>query len=211
MQIYKGISAISDFRKEKLFNNLQKIDKNISDVTAEFIHFIDTSQELTDAEVKSLQELLSYGETFVPRSGGHMFLVTPRTGTISPWSSKATDIAKNSGLKNVNRIERGVAYYVKSKDKINRSDILPILHDRMTESILSNIEEAQILFKDATPKALVTIDVLAGGKTALISANQTLGLALADDEIDYLFDAYAELKRNPTDVELMMFAQVNSE
>ncbi len=211
MRVYKGISALSDFRKEKLLKQLSEIDKTIDGVAAEYIHFVDTTQELSAKEDGQLHELLTYGSPINNAGIGDMFLVTPRAGTISPWSSKATDIARNSGLKSVNRIERGVAYYLQTSSKTNRSDVIPALYDRMTENVLTTIDEAEILFADAKPKPLITINVLKGGKTALQKANKDLGLALADDEIDYLNQAYAQLKRNPTDIELMMFAQVNSE
>jgi len=211
VRVYKGISALSDFRKEKLLKQLSEIDKTIDGVAAEYIHFVDTTQELSAKEDGQLHELLTYGSPINNAGIGDMFLVTPRAGTISPWSSKATDIARNSGLKSVNRIERGVAYYLQTSSKTNRSDVIPALYDRMTENVLTTIDEAEILFADAKPKPLITINVLKGGKTALQKANKDLGLALADDEIDYLNQAYAQLKRNPTDIELMMFAQVNSE
>ena len=211
MRVYKGISALSDFRKEKLLKQLREIDKTIYRVAAEYIHFADTTKELSNKEDGQLRELLTYGSQIDQGARENMFLVIPRVGTISPWSSKATDIARNSGLKSVNRIERGIAYYLQTSSKIIRSEVTAVLHDRMTEGILTTIDEAEILFADATPKPLISVNVLKGGITALKKANKDLGLALADDEIDYLHQAYMQLKRNPTDVELMMFAQVNSE
>ena len=210
MRFYKGISALSEFRQTKLLAQLQKIDPSIHSVNAEYIHIADIDGDITDAEDKKLAELTSYGTPFAGSNEGMLYLVTPRPGTISPWSSKATDIVHNSGLNNVKRIERGIAYYLRGGDTSNTHSVFAILHDRMTETVLLGIEDAKILFENHDPKPLNSID-LSDGKQALIDANKSLGLALADDEIDYLFDAYTELDRNPTDVELMMFAQVNSE
>jgi phosphoribosylformylglycinamidine synthase len=134
----------------------------------------------------------------------------PRPGTISPWSSKATDIIHNSGVDAVKRIERGVAYYIHGASSKNPA-LGELLHDRMTEAVLFDREATAVLFEATEPAPMRSVDILSQGKEALIAANQSFGLALADDEIDYLFDAYSNLKRNPTDVELMMFAQVNSE
>lgn len=211
MQIFKGAAALSDFRKEKLLKQLSNIDKNIKSVTAEYIHFVDTDRELFAEEADRLGILLSYGSAFEGDDSGELFLVTPRAGTISSWSSKATDIARNSGLKAVTRIERGIAYYLQTFGSVNKQAVAPLLHDRMTQSVLASVDEAEILFTDSAPRPLVTVDVLKAGKDALRKANRSLGLALADDEIEYLNQSYKELNRNPTDVELMMFAQVNSE
>jgi phosphoribosylformylglycinamidine synthase len=137
--------------------------------------------------------------------------VVPRFGTISPWSSKASDIAHNCGLTKVDRLERGIAYYVKGATTADRDVIAAVLHDRMTEAVLDNTAAAEALFSHAEPAPLSTVDVLAGGRDALIEADKNLGLALADDEVDYLVENYNILGRNPTDVELMMFAQANSE
>lgn len=210
MRFYQGISALSEFRQAKLLKRLREIDETINAVAAEFIHFVDT-QVLSREEDSRLQQLLTYGYPFEQERRGDMFLITPRAGTISPWSSKATDIARNSGIKYLNRIERGTIYYVQSNRQINRESLAKLLHDRMTESVLSGIEEAEVLFTDTEPKPLITVNILSGGKAGLKKANKQLGLALTDDEIDYLYLAYIRLKRNPTDMELMMFAQINSE
>ncbi len=145
-----------------------------------------------------------------------MFRVGPRIGTISPWSSKATDIAWNCDLDAIERIERVIAFHVVTKNNRaltadERKAIAGLLHDRMTESVLAGFAEAGELFRHFAPKPLATVDVLQGGKTALVDANGSLGLALSDDEIDYLLDIFTKAGRNPTDVELMMFAQANSE
>ncbi len=210
MRVYQGISALSDFRKSKLLSRLQEINSSVSNVEAEYVHFADISGELLTDEDARLQQLTTYGTPFTAQRSGTLYLIVPRAGTISPWSSKATDIVHNSGLDHVNRIERGIAYYIDGASAKNQ-DVAHVLHDRMTESVLSSLEDAAILFEATRPGTLKTIEILEGGKAALSTANRDLGLALADDEIDYLYDAYSVLQRNPTDVELMMFAQVNSE
>jgi phosphoribosylformylglycinamidine synthase len=152
------------------------------------------------------------GSTLVQR-----LLVVPRLGTISPWSSKATDIAQHCALPQVERIERGVMYYFRTRNgkglsERERKAVLPLLHDRMTESVLADLNGvAEKIFKHGVPQPLSTVDILNGGKTALEAANRELGLALSADEIDYLVENFRKLERNPTDVELMMFAQANSE
>jgi phosphoribosylformylglycinamidine synthase len=210
MRFYKGISALSDFRKAKLLKKLQAVDKNITSVDAEYVHIVDLNKPLSSSEEKELVNLLTYGASFNGSNEGELYLVVPRAGTISPWSTKATDIVHNSGIAAVNRVERGIAYYVKADGAVDQAAVAAAVHDRMTEVVLSNLESAKVLFEIHEPKPLQTIE-LNHGKDSLTEANQTLGLALADDEIDYLYDAYKQLDRNPTDVELMMFAQVNSE
>lgn len=211
MLLYRGINALSDFRTKKLLARLQDIDNGITDVSAEYIHFVDTSAELSSAESDQLAKLTTYDAPYTASNDGKLFLVVPRPGTISPWSSKATDIANNTGLSAVNRIERGVAYFVSGMGATGNQRIADLLHDRMTETVLAQLEDAEQLFKTDQPKQLGTIELTKNGKQALVEANAKLGLALADDEIDYLVDAYTSLQRNPTDVELMMFAVVNSE
>jgi phosphoribosylformylglycinamidine synthase len=209
VQFYKGIAALSDFRKAKLLSRLQAVDPSVKSVYAEYIHIADINGELGPQDEKNLVELLTYGNSFKGSSEGNLYLVVPRPGTISPWSSKATDIVHNSGLHQVKRVERGIAYYVQGGSKPDV--IAEILHDRMTEAVLGNLEASSILFETTEPGELGSVDVLKGGKEALLKANLDLGLAMAEDEIGYLYDAYKKLDRNPTDVELMMFAQVNSE
>jgi phosphoribosylformylglycinamidine synthase len=211
MQTYIGSQALSDFRRAKLLKQLQDIDQDIEDIRGQYVHFVDTDSQLNKADEAKLKQLLEYGANESTDTTGILFLVVPRPGTISPWSSKATDIAHNSGLVGINRVERGTALYISGPSKLDRDEIASVLHDRMTESVLDELEKADILFKETAPKPLTYVDILGGGKAALIQANGSLGLALADDEIDYLFTAFSDLGRNPTDVELMMFAQVNSE
>jgi phosphoribosylformylglycinamidine synthase len=154
-------------------------------------------------------QLLTYGAPFTGSNSEELYLVVPRPGTISPWSSKATDIIHNSGVKEVTRLERGIAYYVQGGAR--RDKIAAALHDRMTEVVLDNLAAAKVLFEEHQPQPLQVVDI-AKGRQTLADINARLGLAMTDDEIDYLYDAYAKtLQRNPTDVELMMFGQVNSE
>jgi phosphoribosylformylglycinamidine synthase len=164
-----------------------------------------------------LERLLSYG----PKSAHEdlhegVLLVVPRLGTVSPWASKATDIAKACGLDAVERIERGTAYRIeagggKSLDTEQQRALRALIHDRMTETVLERLEQADALFHEATPRPLAEVDLLSGGIGALRTANRDMGLALSDDEIDYLHEYFNRIRRNPTDVELMMFAQANSE
>ena len=211
MQIYRSITALSGFRTKKLLSSLQKIDSKITGIRAEYIHFADVSGKITETSNAELVRLLTYGTPLKTQEDGELFLVVPRTGTISPWSSKATDIAQNAGLNGVKRIERGIAIFIDSESRINRAKITPHLHDRMTEEVFSSIRSAEILFTQSLPKKLETVEILRGGVKALSKASQKLGLALTVDEIDYLVAAYKKMKRNPTDIELTMFAQVNSE
>jgi phosphoribosylformylglycinamidine synthase len=144
-----------------------------------------------------------------------LFLVTPRLGTLSPWASKATDIARHCGLEQVLRIERGTAYWVStagvSLSEEARQVLAGLLHDRMTETVLGALDDADKLFVHMDPQPLTSVDILAGGRAALEAANRSLGLALSEDEIVYLVENFTRMGRNPTDVELMMFAQANSE
>jgi phosphoribosylformylglycinamidine synthase len=177
-------------------------------LAAEHWVFVECESDLTVDELNRLKDLLGIPATLPPEPAGELVLVTPRLGTISPWSSKATDIARNCGFAKVKRIERGTAFHVQGARK---SAVVARLHDRMTESVLDSFEAADELFHHYSPQPLTTVDILAGGRAALVAANGELGLALSEDEIDYLVDNFGKLGRNPTDVELMMFAQANSE
>jgi phosphoribosylformylglycinamidine synthase len=178
-------------------------------LSAEHWYFVELAAPLTADETARLKDLLGIPDVLPTARSGTLLLVTPRLGTISPWSSKATDIAHNCGFAAVKRIERGTAFHVAGK--FEKSVLAGRLHDRMTESVLDSVEAAQELFHHYPPQPLTTVDILAGGKPKLVAANAELGLALSDDEIDYLMDNFSKLGRNPTDVELMMFAQANSE
>jgi phosphoribosylformylglycinamidine synthase len=210
-----GAAALSPFRLQRLLGTLRATVSGIHAVNARFVHFVDVEAALDTRERALLERLLEYGPRRAPVDGrGELFLVVPRPGTVSPWSSKATDIARNAGLVKVRRVERGIAYYVDAGQTLQaeaRARIAAGLHDRMVEHVLSRLEDAARLFDHAPARPLVTIDILAGGRDALERANRARGFALAADEIDYLCAAFATLGRNPTDVELMMFAQANSE
>ena len=211
MEIHKGSLAISQFRAEKLLNSLHKINPKIVSIEAEYIHFIDVDGNVSVADRKYLNELLTYGSTFLGSRRGTLFLVTPRSGTISVWSSNATDIATNAGLSHIKRIERGIAYYVQGAVQSDFDSINELLHDRMRETVLQNLDAASILFDTSKPPTFQSVNVLEDGKPALESMNIAMGLALSDEEMVYLTDSYKMLKRNASDVELMMFAQLNSE
>jgi phosphoribosylformylglycinamidine synthase len=189
----------------------------VTDVHAEYWHFVELERALSDAEARRLDRVLAYGPAGAAgATRGELMLVVPRFGTISPWSSKATDIARHCGLEMVRRIERGVAYYLVARDartltEAERTALLPHIHDRMTETVLLSFDEAGRLFAHFAPAPLAAVDVLDGGTAALERANREMGLALSPDEIEYLVEQFRRVARNPTDVELMMFAQANSE
>ncbi|RUO75680.1 phosphoribosylformylglycinamidine synthase [Pseudidiomarina taiwanensis] len=213
MEIVRGAPALSEFRADKLLQRLTEAGFAVTEVYAEFVHFVETNAALTDSANQVLAKLLTYGpERAAHTPAGELFLVVPRAGTISPWSSKATDIAHNCGLSEIQRIERGVAYYLTGDVSTEQRDkIAALLHDRMTEMVLGELTEADVLFQHAEPGRLTSVDILAGGREALARANIDMGLALADDEIDYLYSNFNHLGRNPNDIELYMFAQANSE
>lgn len=213
MLILRGTPALSAFRHGKLLEQLTQKVPAVTGLYAEFAHFAEVSSALDGNEEQVLARLLQYGPSVpVQEPSGRLFLVVPRFGTISPWSSKATDIAHNCGLGKIQRLERGIAYYVAGElSAADAEAVAAVLHDRMTQLVLARLEEAAALFSHAQPKPLNVVDVLAGGRAALEAANLQLGLALAEDEIDYLVKSFTDLGRNPHDIELMMFAQANSE
>ncbi|MDX1492312.1 MAG: phosphoribosylformylglycinamidine synthase [Pseudohongiellaceae bacterium] len=219
MLVLPGVSALSPFRKAKLLSTLQTQIPAVRDLSARYIHFAECSQDLPPEEMSALETLLDYGtaEQIVSSqapASATLRVVVPRVGTISPWSTKATDIVEHCGLSKVVRIERGVAYYLEVDGDVSPSDLKQIdacIHDRMTQGVLGSFEEAEKLFQHAEPRPLTSVPILERGKEALVQANDDMGLALASDEIDYLFDSFNHLNRNPNDVELMMFAQANSE
>ena len=213
MEILRGAPALSEFRTNKLLASATELSLPVTNIYAEFMHFADLSAALSAPELEKLNKLLTYGPTIAEHTpAGQLYLVTPRPGTISPWSSKATDIANNCGLKQINRLERGIAYYVEGELTAAQSEsLITLLHDRMMEVVSDDFEFAANLFVSAQPGTMQSVDILAGGKQALVDANVEMGLALADDEIDYLVTSFEGLNRNPNDIELMMFAQANSE
>jgi phosphoribosylformylglycinamidine synthase len=204
-----GSPAHSEFRLRKLQDQLTSAGVSLNGLGSHYVHLVDCEQNaLGDADIEVLQNLLSYGPALQSASvEGRQFYVVPRPGTISPWASKATDIAHNCGLDRIRRIERGILYRVDSDDE----PPLELLHDRMIEAVFTNLDDCAVLFESHQPRPYGEIDAQGGGQAALRKANTELGLALSADEIDYLAAAYAELGRNPSDVELMMFAQANSE
>ncbi|MCP8897805.1 phosphoribosylformylglycinamidine synthase [Gilvimarinus xylanilyticus] len=213
MLILPGAPALSPFRTQKLLASLQEVAPGVTGVAAEYTHFIDLAAPLSDDEQAVLGALLTYGPRMDEVSHeGRLFLVVPRFGTISPWSTKATDIARNSGLFEVKRIERGISYHVQGDiADAEREAVAALLHDRMVERVLPDLDLASALFDHAEPAPQTSVDIMGGGRDALAKANGELGLALAEDEIDYLVENFQKLGRNPVDVELMMFAQANSE
>jgi phosphoribosylformylglycinamidine synthase len=228
MLILPGSNALSAFRSQRLLSQLQAVAPTIAAVQARFYHFIDASSPLSTEDTERLSAMLTYGEP-VPQTQyegvTEEYFVIPRLGTISPWASKATDIAHNCGMAHIHRIERGVAYTVVLKSGIlgtgigapkklgaeEAQAVAALLHDRMTETVLRSADEAQALFSELEGRPLEAVDILGAGRKALEQANAEMGLALAEDEIDYLLAAFTRVQRNPTDVELMMFAQANSE
>ncbi|MCF8149160.1 MAG: phosphoribosylformylglycinamidine synthase [Sulfuritalea sp.] len=207
----RGSAALSLPRLARL---KASIDASIAglELAAEHWYFIELDGPLSEDESARLKDLLGVpGELPAPLKG-ELLLVTPRLGTISPWSSKATDIARNCGFTGVKRVERGTAFHiVGSVANEQKSALAARLHDRMTESVLPSIDAAKALFHHVAPQPLATVDILGGGREALVKANTEMGFALSADEIDYLVENFGTLGRNPTDVELMMFAQANSE
>ena len=216
-----GGGALSAFRVEQLVRRLSAAGIAVKSLTARFVHVVAAQRPLDAAEREKLDALLAYGESAVPAPArAETFVVLPRLGTLSPWASKATDIAHRCGLDPIDRIERGVVYHVEPKsgllgrgkfDEADHDTIAAALHDRMTEVVLGGDFDAARLFETVAAEPMQTVALRARGRVALADANAAWGLALSDDEIDYLFDAFTRLGRDPTDVELMMFAQANSE
>lgn len=211
----RGVTALSDFRVEKLLQKAAALGLPEVKLSSEFWYFVGSEKALDAATVEKLQALLaaqSVEQTPKAREGLHLFLVTPRLGTISPWASKATNIAENCGLAGIERIERGMAVWLEGRlNDDEKQQWAALLHDRMTESVLPDFQTASKLFHHLESETFSSVDVLGGGKEALVKANTEMGLALSADEIDYLVENYQALQRNPSDVELMMFAQANSE
>ncbi|MFY8326368.1 phosphoribosylformylglycinamidine synthase [Pseudoalteromonas sp. ZZD1] len=213
MLILRGAPALSDFRVQKILARCQQAQLPVTNVYAEYAHFADLTAELSSDEQTKLEKLLTYGPTIAEHTpAGTLVLVTPRPGTISPWASKATDIAHNCGLTQVHRVERGIAYYVEGDLNAEQvAQVAALLHDRMTEATHSSLDAAAQLFRTDAPSEMSSVDILGGGREALANANVEQGFALADDEIDYLVENFQKLGRNPNDIELFMFAQANSE
>jgi phosphoribosylformylglycinamidine synthase len=209
-----GAPALSQFRLEKLLAAVRSADLPIRAIRARWIHFVDAPEALSPPEFDLLGKLLAYGpRSHTHEDSGRKLIVTPRSGTVSPWSSKATDIAHVCGLRGVRRLERGTLYYIEAAGRLDAADMSRTaahLHDRMTESFWVDAEPTG-MFHEAAARPLRVVSLRPNGHAALARANQEWGLALSREEIDYLVGAFGELGRDPTDVELMMFAQANSE
>lgn len=209
-----GARALSDFRAARVLAALQRVSSNIEAVSGRFVHFVHASRELTKAEEERLASLLTYGDAAEDVRADLAFMVVPRLGTISPWASKATDIVKNCGIEGVLRVERGTVYSLALKAPLTEEEAAQaagVLHDRMTESVVARDFPAENLFVELEGRPMATVALVEEGRPALERVNVEMGLALSPDEIDYLTDAFTKIGRNPTDVELMMFAQANSE
>lgn len=210
----RGSAAMSRFGIDRLMQAAAEAGFPGLSIVSEFWYFVE-SAPLDDGTRQRLSMLLDCpaGERTVPVDST-LFLVTPRFGTVSPWASKATDIAHHCGLAGIRRIERGIAYWIdagQALDKTECSALAVMLYDRMTETVLTSFDEAEVLFTHPQPQPYSSVDVLTHGRDALVAANSELGLALSDEEIDYLLENFQQMRRNPSDVELMMFAQANSE
>ena len=209
-----GQSALSNFRVAKLNKNIQRIEPDVKITQSAFRYFIKLNKALQEEEHARLKTSCSQEKWPLKMREKHFQVVVPRVGTISSWSSKATDIVQACGLQAIERVERGVCFIFESSgdmDEEKFTNIKQIIHDRMTESVLPKSFNTEDLFVQHEPQSLVEIELISNGKEALKKANTELGLALSEDEIDYLCDYYEDAQRNPTDAELMMFAQANSE
>ena len=216
MLIIRGSQAFPDSRLNALRQSLTAAGVPVRALGADFVHLVETGQGLSAEKRSVLDQILTYGPTRPHRPlEGLLKIVAPRPGTISPWSSKASDIARICGLEAVNRIERVVAFSIDTAGKTlsasQEQTLEALLHDRMTEAVFSNFDALSALFRQESPRPMSSVPVLSEGRAALETANRALGLALADDEIDYLLHSFTALGRNPNDIELMMFAQANSE
>ena len=216
---FEGGNALSEFRVQQLLPRLQAVHDKVNGLSARYVHLVAADHAPSAAENERLEALLTYGDPYRSSRDGPLVVVTPRFGTVSPWASKATDIAHNCGIA-LKRVERITEFRIGVKsgllgkgglDATQLQAIAALLHDRMTESAMFDRATARGLFTELAPAPMEYVDVLAGGRAALEKANIQFGLALADDEIDYLVQSFKGLGRNPSDVELMMFAQANSE
>jgi phosphoribosylformylglycinamidine synthase len=212
---FRGGPALSPFRIRKLLENLRATLPEIASLDTQYLYFVDAAGSLGAADRSMLERLLNDGQSAPAITPAALLLVVPRLGTISPWASKATDIAHNCGLSKVRRIERGLAYHLRGHDGIlghaALTKLAPALHDRMTQTVLFDTDAAERLFQQAAPASAQHVDILGGGRPALVQADRDYGFALSEDEIDYLVENFTRLGRNPSDAELMMFAQANSE
>src|SRR5690606_16103182 len=216
MLVLRGSPALSPFRIQKLLETLAAAGVPARALSATFVHLVEVDGELDPEQREVLSRLLTYGPSRASSEvSGLVRVVAPRPGTISPWSSKATDIAHICGLGRINRVERVLAYTIdvgaQPLPGEAETALRTRLHDRMTQAVFDSVDACSVLFRHEAPRPMTSVPVLAEGRAALVEANRTLGLALAEDEIDYLVNAFTTLGRDPNDVELMMFAQANSE
>jgi len=214
MLFFQGSSAFTEFRQQQTLTRLRTAFPNVQSVSANYVYFVEASNDIKNNEIQGVRNLLPGAiASEIPSSVSDFAIwVVPRFGTISPWSSKATEIAKTCDLRSVQRIERGILYHIEGFDlTLDPTPLFTLLHDPMTESAFVDASELHKIFEHHKPRAQNTIDILGKGEQALLDANALLGLALSKSEMDFLVSAYGKLERNPTDTELMMFAQVNSE
>ncbi len=216
MHIMRGSAALSDYKLDKLKETFLGLGIKVKVLSSHYVHLVDAKEDLNEDDLKILNKILTYGPIKAEQEdAGQLFFVVPRIGTISPWASKATDIAHNCALTKIRRLERGIAFYIQKEEGDftleEQKKILPFIHDRMMQSVLPALEEAAVLFSEQTPRQVGIIDVLGQGQSALDKADKELGLALSQDEKAYLLESFKTLGRNPTDIELYMFAQMNSE
>ncbi len=207
-----GIQALRKFKVNTLNERIKRLIPGLELIGTEYIHFIETDKDLSQSNKKTLHKLLNYSPEVNLEDSKYTITVAPRIGTISPWSSKASDICKLCGLSVISRIERGINYHLNRT--INANELVTLLElvmDKMTQSHLQSLSDSELLFNELMPNEFITIDILGLGKSAINKANNELGLALSQSEINYLFDSFTAIKRNPRDIELMMFAQANSE
>ena len=209
-----GGLALSDFRAARALASLRQVCPHVEAVSGRFVHFVHANQRLSEETLSDLREMLNYGDPAQDVRADVSFFVIPRLGTISPWASKATDIVKNCGTQGVVRVERGTCFHIAFTQTVDEETVrqcMAKLHDRMTESVVPVDFDRSQLFTTLAGRPMATVPLLRRGRAALEEANVSMGLAMSDDEIEYLADAFTKMQRNPTDVELMMFAQANSE
>ena len=212
ISFHSGIQALRKFKVNSLNERINVLIPNLELIGTEFIHFIESNKKLNQANKKTLDKLLNYSPEVDLENSNYKIIIAPRIGTISPWSSKATDICKLCGLSNISRLERGINYHFNRTINAHELEtLLGLIMDKMTESHLKDNNDSYLLFNELMPSELSTIDILSHGKSAITEANIELGLALSQSEINYLFESFTAVERNPRDIELMMFAQANSE
>ncbi|AXA34529.1 phosphoribosylformylglycinamidine synthase [Francisella adeliensis] len=213
IKIFEGLSALSPFKREQILADTKKISNKVDSISAEYIHIVEIDEELSTKQEEVIKSLLNYNKEYgVANPKGHTFITAPRVGTISPWSSKATDIIQNTGIYAVKRVERAVVFGIEGNvSNHDLEKIQDLVHDRMVEEVFTCKDDLHRLFSVTAPKGLEFVDVLEKGEQAIKDADAKLGLALSTQEISYLADEYTKIGRNPTDTELYMFAQANSE